>query len=152
LLTAHNLPLARWACPHSEPARRREKHPGVGEVVLQNVAETVLPVKKSRSPGDDADEAKAEAGAAAARRVPVAVGRAAEVAVGAPRTSAHNSETATSRRLRPSWILPRALVVVVLLVPVGTPLPDVAVHVEQSKSVGLVGADRRRALQIITFC
>src|SRR5260370_982925 len=85
--------------------------------------------------------------------VPVADGGAAPVAgrrpalMGAvgPRTAAEDAHGALGRPWR---VLPGALLVVVLAVPVGAPFPGVAVHVEKAPGVGRERAHLGRPLPI----
>src|SRR2546423_1677737 len=58
-----------------------------------------------------------------------------------PRTAADHSPLA---RIRTLWIVFRTALVVVSAVPVPTPLPDIAMHIKQSESVGQVRGDRAR--------
>src|SRR5262249_14637866 len=85
-------------------------------------------------------DAEAQVAVPARRRVPAAVRRPAVPAVVAPAAAPAHPDRAIVRTLR---ILLGAFTIVVFAVPVGTPLPDVAVHVQQAQRVGLaVLADR----------
>src|SRR5207302_85840 len=70
-----------------------------------------------------------------ARRGGVAVGRPAAPAAVVPAPAPDHPVRATRR---PRWVARRAVLVVVLAVPVGTPLPDVAMHVPKPERIGRV--------------
>src|SRR4051812_31791246 len=78
----------------------------------------------------NATDPQTDAAAAVVGRAVAAVGRAAAEGAAVPRAAAQHTTVAIIRTLR---IYFRTALVVVLVVPVETPLPDVAVHVEQAK-------------------
>src|SRR5262249_28225141 len=73
--------------------------------------------------------------------MPVAIGTAAELGLGAPGPAARHSFLALRRPLR---ILPGRLAVIILAIPVRAPLPDVAVHVMQAEGIRPEPAHRGR--------
>src|SRR5262249_14177716 len=73
-------------------------------------------------------------------------GGATVAAIVVPRAAPHHPVAAARGAGR---IDGRAAAVVILVVPVGAPLADVAVHVEKSVGVRAVGADRHRVLAVL---
>src|SRR5262249_6914012 len=88
---------------------------------------------------------EAQAEVPARRRAPVAARRPATPAVAAPAAAPVHTERAASRTAR---VDRRAGQVVVGVIPVEAPLPDVAVHVVQPQPVRPVRADLAGALQV----
>src|SRR5262249_23921155 len=82
------------------------------------------------------------------RRAPAAARRPAVQAVAVPAAAPDHPERAPRR---PSGVAARAGLVVVLVVPVGAPLPHVAVYVVKVEPVGVVRAHRAGTLQVQSF-
>src|SRR5262249_52391340 len=96
----------------------------------------------------DCGHAKAHAVAPVRRRAPEAERRPAVGAFDAPAPAPDHPIPAIRRTRR---VLLRAFPVVVLPVPVGTPLPDVAVHVVQTKDVRPVRTHWTGSIQVRTL-
>src|SRR5262245_27506998 len=103
-----------------------------------------MDASRSRSPDvGNADYSEAEVVVAAARAVVEAESSAAVPRTVVPGATAQDTAGASLWAFR--ILLSRDLPVVSRLVPVGAPLPDVAVHVIQAEGVGLIGVDFFRA-------
>src|SRR5438105_3512472 len=80
-----------------------------------------------------------------ARRHTEAIGGPAKTADVVTGAAAHHAQRADGRTL---GIKARAALVVVALIVIGAPFPDVAVHVIEAERIGRVGADLGGALQV----
>src|SRR5262245_38679772 len=104
--------------------------------------------KPSRSPGcRETYHPEPEAAVAGIGHEPAATGRTAATAVVVPRSAAHH----TQRFLR-GWacgifVTVVAAGVIVLIVPIGAPLPDIAVQVVQAEDIRLVRPDDGRTVE-----
>ena len=132
----------QWRAPDSVPAPNLCSKTGAASRSQIRGEPSGAPNARRRSrTAPLADHAKAVVAVAVRGLVVVAIGTAQmdrRVVESAPAGNPHHAVLGTLR------IVDRRILVIEIIVPVGTPLPDVAVHVVQAEGVGLKPADRRR--------